>query len=772
MDSRPEANGELHTRLRQQEVVADLGQRALETDDLETLLATACELVVDTLDGDCAALREVCSNGEYASIRRGIGWDETHAELEPVSFEPGSHLAYVLAADEPVIIEDLSAENRFSVGSWLAAHRVVSGVAVTVDSTDGPWGILEVYTTERRSFTEHDATFVRSVANLLAGAIENHRTRREIEEIHERVSDGFHSLNTDWEFTYVNDRAGDLLGINPDELLGANLWETFPPLRGTPFEMEYRKAMETGDSVSFEAYYEPHDAWYEEHVHPSETGISVYFRDISERKAYEQELTKYETIVETVNYGIYVVDEDGRFTMVNDAYTELTGYSRAELVGSHVSLVAPDETVQEAKLLEERMKADETDELLLEAELETASGERVPSEAAFALLPDTGNGNERIGVARDISARKERERALERSERMYRTLAKSIPDSGVGVYDDDLRYTLAEGTVFGSIIPETDHFEGKTIHELFPSALVADLEPMFRAALDDGETDSVVTEFADRSWRVWATPLMDSDGEIFAGLTFSQDITHRIERQAELERTNEMLARSNERLEQFAYAASHDLQEPMRTVSSYLHLIDRRCSDALDEDGQEFLGFALDGAQRMHGMIEGLLAYSRVDTTAAPMEPVDLGDVLEAVLDDLQVQLEDTDAAVAVETLPTVSGDASQLRQVFQNLVQNALEYSGDEPPQVQIDAERRGSEWDVSVADDGIGIELAEQDRIFEVFERLHSHGDHPGAGIGLALCQRIVERHGGDIRVDSEPGHGSTFTVTLPAGSSEDTD
>ncbi|RQG94448.1 PAS domain-containing protein [Natrarchaeobius chitinivorans] len=767
MDSEPETDGKLHTRLRQQEVVADFGQRALEADDIDSLLADACETVVETLAADCGSLLEVCLERECARIRQGRGWETSHVGEEPIPLTPGSQLAYVLDGDETVIVEDLAAEERFSVAPRLTEQGVVSGVAVPVGSVDDPWGVFEVYTTAQRPFTEHDATFVRSIATLLAGAIENHRSRREIGEIHERVSDGFHSLNTDWEFTYVNDRAAEFLGVDAEELVGKNLWEVFPRVRGTPFETNYRKAMETGNSVSVEAYYEPHDTWYEEHVHPSETGISIYFRDISERKAYEQQLTKYETIVETVNDGIYVVDEDGRFTMVNEAYTELTGYSREELLGSHVSLVVSDETVLEAKSLEERVKADETDKLLLEAELETASGERVPSEATFALLSDPADGTEteRIGVARDISTRKERERALERSERRYRTLAASIPDGAVGVYDDDLRYTLAEGTVFGNVLPEPDHFEGETIYDLFPPDLVTELEPMFRAALEDGTTDSVVTEFADRTWRVWATPLIDPGGEIFAGLTFSQDITEQIERQAELERTNEMLARSNERLEQFAYAASHDLQEPMRMVSSYLQLLDRRHRDALDEDGQEFLDFALDGAQRMYEMIEGLLAYSRVDVTAGTMEPVDLNDVLESVLDDLQEQLEETDAEVIVESLPRVTGDPGQLPQVFEHLLRNALEYSGDEPPRIRMSSEHRDSEWRVSVTDDGIGIDPTEQDQIFEVFERLHSHGEHPGAGIGLALCQRIVERHGGEIWVDSEPGEGATFSFTLPA-------
>ncbi|WP_455325162.1 ATP-binding protein [Halopelagius longus] len=226
---------------------------------------------------------------------------------------------------------------------------------------------------------------------------------------------------------------------------------------------------------------------------------------------------------------------------------------------------------------------------------------------------------------------------------------------------------------------------------------------------------------------------------------------------------------SNERLEQFAYAASHDLQEPLRMVTSYLRLLEKRYEDALDEDGEEFLEYAVDGAERMRKMIDCLLEYSRIETRGDPFEPVALDAVLDDVREDLQIQIEETDADIAADRLPTVVGDASQLRQVFQNLLENAITYSGDEPPRIHVGAERRGQEFVISVRDEGIGIEPKNQDRVFDVFDRLHSRDEYEGTGIGLALCQRIVERHGGDIWVDSELGEGSTFSFTLPVPEEE---
>ena len=200
-------------------------------------------------------------------------------------------------------------------------------------------------------------------------------------------------------------------------------------------------------------------------------------------------------------------------------------------------------------------------------------------------------------------------------------------------------------------------------------------------------------------------------------------------------------------------------------VSSYLQLIESRYADELDEDGEEFLAFAVDGADRMRDMIDGLLTYSRVDSRGDPFEPVDLDDVLDDVREDLQVKIAESGAEITAGPLPRVEGDPGQLRQVLQNLIDNAIEYSGDEPPRVEVTARRDGDAWVLSVSDEGIGIDPADADRVFEVFQRLHSRSEHSGTGIGLAVCERIVERHGGEIWVDSEPGEGTTFSFTLPA-------
>ena len=224
----------------------------------------------------------------------------------------------------------------------------------------------------------------------------------------------------------------------------------------------------------------------------------------------------------------------------------------------------------------------------------------------------------------------------------------------------------------------------------------------------------------------------------------------------------EELRRSNADLEQFAYVASHDLQEPLRMVASYMQLLRRRYGDKLGDDAQDFIEFAVDGAQRMQRLIDDLLEYSRVGTRASPLEPTDSEVALVRAMNNLETSIDETGADVTHGPLPRVMGDSGQLVQLFQNLIGNGIKFSGGEP-KVRVDAGPAEAGWQFSVSDNGIGIEAQYSERIFELFRRLHGRDEYSGTGIGLAICKKIVERHGGTIWVESEPGAGSTFYFTL---------
>jgi light-regulated signal transduction histidine kinase (bacteriophytochrome) len=243
-----------------------------------------------------------------------------------------------------------------------------------------------------------------------------------------------------------------------------------------------------------------------------------------------------------------------------------------------------------------------------------------------------------------------------------------------------------------------------------------------------------------------------------------RDITARRTAAADLLQKVNELKRSNEELEQFASIASHDLQEPLRMVASYTQLLSRRYKGKLDSDADEFIAFAVDGAGRMQRLIQDLLAYSRVGTKGSALLDISSEDALQQALFNLRGAIEDSGALVTHDPLPAVSADETQLIQLFQNLVGNAIKYQGPGVPKVHIAAIRNGGKrWTFSVQDNGLGIEPQYFEKIFGMFQRLHKREAFAGTGIGLAICKKIVEQHGGRISVDSEPGHGSTFRFAL---------
>ena len=745
-----------------------------------------------TLQGFTKVTRDRTEQREYGEqIRRERNLTQQILETVPVSISVVTHDGRFVRANSRAT-ERLNVDEgeitEYMVDSW----KLYDADGVVIPADERPWTRVaetgspvygykcqvDLPTVGRRwlsinavplddeSAEDHIVLAVDDVTEQAETQRELERRKSELEtelsEILGRISDAFYALDEEWRFTHVNERSEALLEYSREDLIGESFWEIFPDATETVVWDRFHEAMETQEPVSFEIEHRSLDIWVEINVYPSETGISVYFQDISDRKERERELERYRTIVETVDDGIYTVSNDGTFTMVNEAYAEMTGYPRKELLGADVSLVVDDDVAESTRSLEAEQLTVGGGRMMLEAEIRTADGERVPAEATFALLPGEEPAYRRVGVVRDISERKEQQRALEESERRYRTLVEHFPNGAVALFDDDLRYTAAGGQLLDRVGVDPADRIGQGIRELYPDDLVEEVEPHFQAALE-GEANSFEVEYAGRHLYNQTLPVRDVNDEIYGGMFVVQNVTERREYQRKLEE-------SNERLEQFAYAASHDLQEPLRMVSSYLRLIERRYRDVLDEDGEEFIEFAVDGADRMREMIDGLLEYSRVETRGDPFEPVELDAVLDDVREDLQVKIEERDAEISTEPLPRVKGDGDQLRQVFQNLFDNAIEYSGDAPPRIHVSAAADGDERIISVRDEGIGIDPDDADRIFEVFQRLHTQDEHGGTGIGLALCERIVERHGGDIWVDSEPDQGATFSFTLPAAEGTD--
>ncbi|MCP4353708.1 MAG: PAS domain S-box protein [Desulfobacterales bacterium] len=287
-----------------------------------------------------------------------------------------------------------------------------------------------------------------------------------------------------------------------------------------------------------------------------------------------------------------------------------------------------------------------------------------------------------------------------------------------------------------------------------------------KGELNNEELNIITNKGEERTVLLNALAIKDDKGEILHSVSVQRDITKRRQTEDDLKKTAEELRHSNKELERFVYVASHDLQEPLRMVSSYVQLLERRYKGKLDADADEFIGFASEGAVRIHMLINDLLAFSSVGTRGESFKPVETENILEQTLADLRITAKESSATVTHDTLPTVMGDSSLLIQVFQNLISNAIKFRGKERPRIHVTAEKKDREWQFSFRDNSIGIAPEYHDRIFIIFQRLHTRDKYPGNGMGLAICKKIVERHGGRIWVESQEGIGSVFYFTIPVG------
>jgi PAS domain S-box-containing protein len=358
---------------------------------------------------------------------------------------------------------------------------------------------------------------------------------------------------------------------------------------------------------------------------------------------------------------------------------------------------------------------------------------------------------------------------VRRSEKRFRSLVHNSSDVIVIVMPDGMIH-YASASAAGVLGYAAEDLVGRCVLDLIEADGRTNVEEFVRSLrnLDPIQSRTMETRFrkAHGGWSaveiVAANRLSDPaiNGIV---LTF-RDISWRKRAEEALALRAQELKRSNEDLQQFAYVASHDLQEPLRMITGYTSLLARRYHGKLDKDADEFISYAVDGAKRMQGLIQDLLSYSRVGTQGKAFELTDCEEVLAQTLASLQLALEESGATVTHEPLPTVVADETQLGQLFQNLIGNAIKYRNSRPPQVHVSCTRTASEWVFAVKDNGIGIDPRYAARIFVIFQRLHTREEYPGTGIGLAVCKKIVERHGGHIWMESQPGEGATFYFTLP--------
>lgn len=375
-----------------------------------------------------------------------------------------------------------------------------------------------------------------------------------------------------------------------------------------------------------------------------------------------------------------------------------------------------------------------------------------------------------VGINFDITEQREAELALRANETLLREFVTHAP-AAIAMLDTDMRYLQASERWLTDYKLAGADIIGRSHYEVFPDVperWKRIHQRVLAGAIERCEDDPFPRAGGGLEWLQWeARPWRRADGNVGGLLFFTQVITARKQMELQLQQQKEQLEHSNRDLEQFAYVASHDLQEPLRAVGGCAQILERRYKDQLDAPANELIHHIVEGAGRMQTLILDLLAYSRVGTEGKGFAPVESAAALAQALDDLRTAITETGAKVTAGSLPLVEADPSQLAQLFQNLVGNAIKYRSNRPPVIEVAATAAPGQWIFSVRDNGIGIEPRYFDRIFVLFQRLHTRSEYPGTGIGLALCKKIVERHRGRMWVESVPGAGATFYFTLPGKS-----
>jgi len=686
--------------------------------------------------------------------------------------------------------EPLEADDAGPPGGEVPGEPFRAWLAVPLAGGGRVVGALCVADTRARRWSEGDR---QALCDLAAGAAELIAARRAAERIRrserlyrglfEQSRDGVFITGRDGETESFNDAILALTGYSRDELSRMNAVETY----ADPADRQrFREALERDGSVQdFEVRVRRkdgsvRDVIYSATVRRREDGEVVGYQgivhDISDRKRAERELRAsrelFQTAFEHAPIGMALVALDGGWLDVNAALSALVGYSRAELLGrTFQEITHPDDL--DADLAHARqLLAGEIPSYQFEKRYIHRDGHPVWGLLTGSLLRDeAGEPLHFIAQIQDITARREAEAALARSEALYRSLTENAHDmvtildgEGAIAYDSPaLETVLGYGhrEWIGRPVLERVHPDDRERVEGFLRETLArpgENIPFERRA-----------RRADGSWR-W----LDGVGRNLLGdpavrgiVTNSRDVTDRVEVRSRLEAYARELERSNRELQDFAYVASHDLQEPLRKIHAFGDRLAAQHAAALGDQGQDLLRRMQAAARRMQTLIQDLLAYSRVGTRAEPFVPVDLARVAGEVIADLQASIDESGGRVEVGPLPPVRADAMQMRQLLQNLIGNALKFHREGvPPLVRLTgAEAAGGTVELRVEDNGIGFDPRYRDRIFTPFERLHARTAYEGTGMGLAICRKIVHRHGGEIGTESAPGEGAAFIVTLPA-------
>lgn len=602
-------------------------------------------------------------------------------------------------------------------------------------------------------------------------------SRESLRALLDAINESAFLMALDGTVLALNETAATRIGKTSGNIFGKNLYDFLPRDLGLRRKQKVNEAVTTKKAVRFED--ERSGRIIDQTVSPifdddgSVTAIAVFAMDVTEQRKFEKMVTESEDLFrstfEQAAVGMAHVSLDGKLIKFNDKMSDILGYSRDHLEGlSFQEVTFPPDLEADLELLRQ----------LLSGEIENYSLEkryiRRDGSLAWALItvslrrhPD-GSPNHLISVVQDIAQRKAVEGALKARERFLENIFSSIQD-GLSILDKDLNIVKVNPVMekwYSHALP----FQGKKCYEVYhgsdkPCSVCPTRRTIETGKLAVDEVPLTGEGGITEGWlELFSFPMFDSEtSELVGVIEFVRDISARKKAENDSRNYKEHLERVNLELENFAYVASHDLREPLRKVAGFSELLEKRFRGKLDAKADKYLYYIIDGVQRMQSLIEDLLAYSRLGRISTEMEVIKTSELVRDVLSDLSTSINENYADIRVDELPEIIGHPTQIGQLFQNIISNAIKFKRDVDPEIEISWSQSGANAVFSIRDNGIGISPDQFERIFGIFQRLHSREAYPGTGIGLAVCKKIVELHGGRIWLASEPGRGSEFKFDL---------
>ncbi len=603
------------------------------------------------------------------------------------------------------------------------------------------------------------------------------KSQENLRALLDAINESAFLMDLDGTVLSINETAASRLGYTAKEISGKNLYDFISDDLGTERKNRVLEVVKTQKTIRFEDV--RGDKTIDQTVSPvfgpdgKVSGIAVFAMDITDRRRIEKSIKESEELFrltfEQAAVGIVHANMEGRLIRFNERFSEIVGYPRETLLNLTFQEITDPAFLEIDLSNMYKLLEGEIENYIIEKQYIRLDNSRVWAQLTVSLRrhPD-GTPYHFIGVVQDITQRKVIEQELSSSEQFLSNVFSSIQD-GLSILDTDLnilRVNPAMERWYAHAMPLT----GKKCYEAYygadkpcsvcpTCAAIATGKQAFEEVPLTGD-DGVVKGWVD----LFAFPMFDpKDGRLTGVIEFVRDISNRKLAEKVASDYKEHLERLNRELEKFAYVASHDLREPLRKVAGFSELLERRYKGKLDEKADKYLFYILDGVQRMQRLIEDLLAYSRLGRNSENQEFIKTTELAHSVLLDLSELISENHASVEVHDLPDIIGHEIQIRQLFQNLIANAIKFRRDEAPKVLVSCSISNDEAVFSVQDNGIGIDPDQFERVFGIFQRLHSREQYPGTGIGLAVCKKIVELHGGHIWIESEPGKGSVFKFSL---------